>query len=261
MSRAERFPGHQFPQVVPEPDEARPGGPVPWADLAPADRRPSVDRVVERLVAAGRSLDVAPDAAVPAELDARGGLAPRRSAVLVALYDEDEVARVVLTRRSSELRHHRGEVALPGGRAEEGEDDVVTALREAEEEVGLDRSLVEPVARLSPLVTFVSGSAIWPVVGRLASPPTLVATTGEVERILTVSLADLLEPGAAVVEHWRRDPRRPGADAEGFVPMFFYRVPGELVWGATARVLTELLCVATGVPWPGEPRVGGRAAG
>ena len=261
MTRVERFPGHQFPQVVPEPDEVRPGGPVPWGSSG-AVGRVSLATVRERLREAGRTLSVAAPPLVPGELEGAGRAIPRRSAVLVALYDDDDgAARMVLTRRSSEMRHHRGEVALPGGRSEEGEDDVATALREAEEEVGLDPALVEPLARLSPLASFVSGSAIWPVVGALAAAPVLAARTREVERVFTVALADLLAPGASVVEHWRRDPVRPGADEEGFFPMFFYRVPGELVWGATARVITELLCLVTGVPWPPELGVGRRRAG
>ena len=172
----------------------------------------------------------------------------------MALFDEGGEAHVILTRRSFTLRAHRGEIALPGGANDPGEDLIDTALREAHEEVGLVRSLVTPVGWLSPLVTFASGSAIWPVVARLDARPNLVADPAEVDRVFTVALSDLAEDGAFVEERWRRAERRPGADDDGFFPLYFYRVPEDVIWGATARVLTELLCVALDVEWPEEGR-------
>ena len=108
---------------------------------------------------------------------------------------------------------------------------------------------------LSPIVTFASGSAIWPVVGVLERRPDLIIDPGEVERVFTVALADLAADGAFLEERWRRSSARPGADREGFLPIYFYRVPYDVVWGATARVLTELLCVVTGAKWPDADRV------
>jgi 8-oxo-dGTP pyrophosphatase MutT (NUDIX family) len=129
---------------------------------------------------------------------------------------------------------------------------LATALREAREEVGLDPAAVTPVGWLSPIVSFASESAIWPIVGTLAARPALVADPTEVDRVFTVALSDLAAEGAFVEERWRRGGRRPGADREGYFPVYFFKVPGDVIWGATARVLTELLCVALGVPWPGE---------
>ncbi|MDE3065861.1 MAG: CoA pyrophosphatase, partial [Acidobacteriota bacterium] len=187
----------------------------------------------------------------PAELAAGAGprAVTRRSAVLVALFEHDGETEVVLTRRSLALRHHRGEIALPGGRSDPGESPVATALREAREEVGLDPATATPVGWLSPLVTFASGSAIWPIVATTPARPDLVADPTEVDRVFTVPLADLAAEGAFVEERWRRDEARPGTDAEGFIPIAFFKVPGDLVWGATARVLTELVCVALDVAW------------
>ncbi len=249
-----RFPGHDYPQVIPQPDEVRPGRAAPWAHLEPSQRRGlTTSRVLERLGRAGRNLDGV--ARQPGELaEARNAARiTRRSAVLVALFDEAGEAHVVLTRRAFFLRSHRGEIALPGGAIDEGEDPVAAALREADEEVGLAPELVRPVAWLSPLVTFASSSAIWPIVGGLTERPRLSAQPSEVDRVFTVSLAELVAEGNFLEERWAR--ARPGADAEGFVPIFFYRVPGDVIWGATARVLTELLCLVLEVPAPETTRL------
>ncbi len=194
------------------------------------------------------------ESAVAEVVDAQARPITRRSAVLVALFEEDGETHLVLTRRSFTLREHRGEIALPGGRSDEGETPIETALREAREEVGLDESSVETIGWLSPLITFAFGSSIWPVIGVLGTRPTFVIDPAEVERVFTVSLAELLAEGAFVEEQWRRDRPRFGADAKGYFPIYFFRVPGDLIWGATARVLTELLCVVTGVEWPEAKR-------
>jgi 8-oxo-dGTP pyrophosphatase MutT (NUDIX family) len=187
--------------------------------------------------------------------DARRTPVIHRSAVLLALFEDVGETHLVLTRRSMHLRSHRGEVALPGGRSDSGEDPVATALREAREEVGIAEESVTPVGWLSPIVTFASGSAIWPVVGLLESPPVLVVDPTEVDRAFAVSLTDLLADGAYLQERWRRTQTRPGADVDGYFPISFFAVPGDVVWGATARVLTELLCLVTGVAWPDAQRV------
>lgn len=260
--RPARFEGHEFPQRIPEPDAVLRGAPAPWSTLAAHERGPApLSRVVARLRRAGRLLDETP---LPEELrelsvvvDAARQPITRRSAVLVALFEEAGDTHLVLTRRALTLRHHRGEIALPGGRSEEGETPVQTALREAHEEVGLDPGSVDAVGWLSPIVTFASGSAIWPVVGLLGERPTLRPDPVEVDRAFTVPLSELLGDGAFVEERWRRSEPRPGADAEGYFPIYFYRVPGDVIWGATARVVTELLCIVTGAVWPDAHRVWG----
>jgi hypothetical protein len=121
--------------------------------------------------------------------------------------------------------------------------------------VGIAPDTVEVVGWLTPLATLASGSAIWPVVGVLPGRPDFVTDPIEVDRAFCVTLADLAADGAYRQERWRRLERRPGADEAGFVTIHLYRVPEDLVWGATARILTELLCVATGVEWPDAHRV------
>jgi 8-oxo-dGTP pyrophosphatase MutT (NUDIX family) len=257
-----RFAGHEYPQSIPEPDDIAVGGPAPWAHLSANERRGlSLDRVQERLRNAHHHLDSSVVPGDPAEMaavaDATRQPITRRSAVLVALFEEEGESHVVLTRRAFHLRHHRGEIALPGGASDPGETPLETALREAREEVGIIESTVEPAAWLSPIVTFASGSAIWPVVGLLPRRPAMTIDPGEVDRAFTISLAELVADGAFLEERWRRERNRPGSDVDGYFPIHFYRVPGDLIWGATARVLTELLCIATGVAWPDADRVWG----
>jgi 8-oxo-dGTP pyrophosphatase MutT (NUDIX family) len=255
-----RFDGHDYPQTVPEPDDIQPGGAAPWSSLPERERTGlGLGLVESRLKGAQRHLETTLMPGDPSEMaavaDAKRQPITRRSAVLVALFEEDGETHLVLTRRSFAMRHHRGEIALPGGRSDAGETPIATALREAREEVGIDEETVETIGWLSPIVTFASGSAIWPVVGLLRDRPRLVADPSEVDRAFTVSLAELLSDGVFLEERWRRADARPGSDAEGYFPIYLFRVPGDLVWGATARVLTELLCVVTGVDWPEANRV------
>jgi 8-oxo-dGTP pyrophosphatase MutT (NUDIX family) len=148
------------------------------------------------------------------------------------------------------LRYHQGEIALPGGRCEVDETPTETALREAHEEIGLEPSLVTPLAWLSPIVTFASGSSIWPVVGTLEHRPTFTIQTSEVDRAFSVALKDLVAEGAFAEERWRRAEGRVGSDDDGYFPIYFFKVPDDLIWGATARIVAELLAVVTGAEWP-----------
>jgi 8-oxo-dGTP pyrophosphatase MutT (NUDIX family) len=158
----------------------------------------------------------------------------RPAAVLCALFEEDGETRVVLTRRSSRLRSHTGEVSFPGGRLEDGEAPLAAALREATEEVGLDPADVEILGQLSTLSTFSSQTGITPFVGVLPGRPDLEANPAEVERVFDVSLAELVTDGVYRVEEWQL----PGA---GWREMYFFEVAQDTVWGATARMLSELL--------------------
>jgi len=260
-TRPARFEGHEYPQTLPEPDDIQAGALAPWSTLTTSERTGlSLQLVESRLKDALRHLDnsVIPgdpgDPGALAVADIEGQPIARRSAVLVALFEEAGETHLVLTRRSFSMREHAGEIALPGGRSDAGETPTETALREALEEVGIDESTVRVVGWLSPIVTLALGSAIWPVIGFLNERPTMVTDAAEVERAFTVPLADLLADGAFLEERWRRELARPGSDADNYFPIYFFRVPGDLIWGATARVLTELLCVVTGVEWPEAKR-------
>ena len=255
--RPERFVGHRFPQIIPDPDDVEAGALAPWASLPLAARSGFTLQAVQASLAREHRLLVTnPFPEEPEELSVVADALPvpttGRSAVLVALFEEGGETSIVLTRRALSLRHHGGEIALPGGRSESGETPVETALREAHEEIGLEPSAVTPLAWLSPIVSFASGSSIWPVVGLLSERPTFTIDSSEVDRAFTVRLADLVADDAFIEERWRHALLRPGSDADGYFPIHFYKVPGDIVWGATARVLSELLSLVTGVPWPEE---------
>jgi 8-oxo-dGTP pyrophosphatase MutT (NUDIX family) len=256
--RPARFEGHDFPQTLPEPDDIQAGALAPWSALPVSERSGLTLELIEaRLVSARRHVDSSVIPGDPSSMtvaDIEGRPITRRSAVLVALFEEAGETHVILTRRSFSLREHRGEIALPGGRSDGDETPIETATREAREEVGIDESSVRVVGWLSPLVTLALGSAIWPVIGFLDERPVMVTDPAEVDRAFTVPLAELLADGSFLEERWRREQPRPGADADGYFPIYFYRVPGDLIWGATARVVTELLCVVTGVDWPEAKR-------
>jgi mutator protein MutT len=157
----------------------------------------------------------------------------RLSAVLVAVADGAEGAEVLLTRRSMDLRHHRGEISFPGGRVDPGEAPVDAAVREAHEEVGLDPAAVAVVGGLDHLNTTVSQSYIVPFVARLAEPLPLQATSPEVERVFWLPLADLVRPDTYHAEQWGTAP----TDRV----VHFFHLDDETIWGATASMLVDLL--------------------
>lgn len=215
--------------MIPRPATAEPGGPPPWR----ARTGISLATVLDGLRRAGRLLAEIPTP-TPA-CDAQAGVGASSgppAAVLVALFEEQGEARVLLTRRAEHLRTHSGQISFPGGRMEKGEDPVAGALREAAEEVGLDPGSAHPVAVLSQGFAVSSGDAITPVVAFLDARPRLVPNPGEVARAFDASLAELAS------SYWSE--RWTVRGARG-VPMDFFGVAGETVWGATARMLTELL--------------------
>lgn len=158
----------------------------------------------------------------------------RPAAVLLPIFEEDGEARIVLTRRAATLRSHTSEVAFPGGRIEDGETAVAAALREAQEEVALDPASVEVIGELTPLATLSASAGITPVVGLLATRPVLVADPTEVEHIFDVALADLLADEIFAEERWDT----PFGDDRS---INFFHLPDDIVWGATARILRDLL--------------------
>jgi 8-oxo-dGTP pyrophosphatase MutT (NUDIX family) len=156
------------------------------------------------------------------------------AAVLAPLFERDGELYAVFTKRRSHLRLHAGQISFPGGRPEPGDKDLVhTALREAHEEIGLDPASVLLLGALAPTPTVVSDIAIYPVVGLIPAPaaPWRLAEE-EVEAVIEASLRKLaathrLQPFE------RRDGTRVTTDA--------YSAGADTIWGATARILTDLL--------------------
>lgn len=160
------------------------------------------------------------------------GRSLRPAAVLIAVEDNGRQPRLYLTKRASGLKHHPGQIALPGGKVDARDADVTqAALREAEEEIGLRAAGVEVLGTLPPHET-VTGFSVTPVLGRITRPFTAVAEAGEVDEVFTVPLAHVVDPANYIVEsRWFRGARRQ-----------FYTVPygPYYIWGATARMLRTL---------------------
>lgn len=159
------------------------------------------------------------------------------SAVLLLLADGPSGAEVLLTRRSMEMKNHKGEISFPGGRVDPGETAIQTALREAHEEVGLDPTLPVVVGELEHMSTIVSKSYIVPVVARLdvayADRPHLEPQTMEADRVMWTPVTELTRAATYRLERWGTLP----LDR----PLHFFELDDETVWGATARMLFDLL--------------------
>jgi 8-oxo-dGTP pyrophosphatase MutT (NUDIX family) len=174
-----------------------------------------------------RHVLLAPDEAV--QLDVRGRT---DAAVLVPLYVQAGELHAVFTRRRDDLRRHPGEISFPGGRYDEGESDLVaTALREADEEIGLPPAAVDILGALAPTPTIATGYAVYPFVGMIESGRTWTLSACEVAEVLELSLTDLL------AGYGRRRLIRRGLP----IRTDTYVVGDHLIWGATARILGDLL--------------------
>jgi 8-oxo-dGTP pyrophosphatase MutT (NUDIX family) len=164
-----------------------------------------------------------------AELDAPGRI---DAAVLVPLYLDGGDLHAVFTKRRDDLSRHPGEISFPGGRQDFPDEDLrLTALREAEEEVGLPPSAVELVGALPPVGTFVTNYKIHPFVGVIKPGHQWVPQPTEVEQILELSVPDLM------AGHEMQRLVRKGVPFK--TPT--YTVGGHLIWGATGRIVQLLL--------------------
>jgi 8-oxo-dGTP pyrophosphatase MutT (NUDIX family) len=169
------------------------------------------------------------DPAAAAALEVHGRI---NSAVLCPLYLSDGELHAVFTRRRDDLRRHPGEVSFPGGRQDDDEPDLrTTALREAEEEIGLAPDDVELVGALQPTPTIATNYAVYPFVGLIEPGRTWQPSAAEVAEVLELPLRRLREGYA------RRRLLRRGVPFRTDV----YCVDDHLIWGATARIVADLL--------------------
>jgi 8-oxo-dGTP pyrophosphatase MutT (NUDIX family) len=188
--------------------------------------RGTLTRALARPTGASSDFDLNPGTVLPVDR------VLRPAGVLVAIWDQPGGARLILTKRSSHLKHHPGQIAFAGGKVDPGDDGPMgAALREAWEEIGLPPDGVQVVGSLPPHET-VTGFLVTPVLGFVSGDFEPVPEAGEVEEVFTVPLSHVLDPANFRVERrrWRGTWRR------------YYAVPygPYYIWGATARILRGL---------------------
>lgn len=207
--------------------------------------RPDTARVINENLFAGldaialdalNSLETVSSALVDYRPDPqlRFAQAPARpSAVLIGLFQSAKGVEVILTRRSHLLTNHRGEISFPGGRLNKGETVIAAALREAQEEIGIDPNEAQIIAELSGMVTVVSNSHIVPVVARFEQRPEMQPMNSEVDRVFTVPLRELTRSDTYSQEYWKFP------DRELQINLFY--LDDETIWGVTARMLLQVM--------------------
>jgi 8-oxo-dGTP pyrophosphatase MutT (NUDIX family) len=159
----------------------------------------------------------------------------RTAAALLLLYPGTSGISVPLTVRASGLKRHAGQISLPGGAADPGETLAQAALREAHEEIGVDPATVRVLGELTPVHVIVSGFTLHPVVGISDVRPVFTPAAYEVEEIVEVSIRDLQDASSI---------RQGLRAAEGVAIEFpYFDLMGHQVWGATAMVLGEFICL------------------
>lgn len=158
----------------------------------------------------------------------------KQAAVVLIVYEQDGEPYLLLTRRTERVADHKGQICFPGGSLDlEDKSAVSAALREAEEELGVDPRSLRLVAGLEPVYTVVTRYVIEPFVAYSPRRPELRPDSFEVAEVIDVRVAALLDPTARRVETWDTH----GAPRE----VYFYQYGSHVIWGATARILSQFL--------------------
>ena len=167
---------------------------------------------------------------IPASLK-RITKSPVASSVLVLLFEENNSFNFILTLRSTKVETHKGQISLPGGVQEKNESLKDTALREAEEEIGVLRKTIEIIGELSSIYIPFSGYKVHPYVGWASVPPKLIPSEHEVERIIIVPVNELID---------EKNQSQKKTILRGIpVTMPYFSLKEEIVWGATSMILSE----------------------
>lgn len=165
-------------------------------------------------------------------LKSRSGTSVKKAAVLILLYPKGKSLYTVFIRRPKYFGIHSGQISLPGGKMEQNDTDVaVTALREAEEELGINRQDVKILGQLSPLLIPVSNMLVYPVVGFIADKPIFHPQQFEVAELIETAIEEFLRPGVI------QDKIEMIRLTRAVVP--FYNIRGHHIWGATAMIMSE----------------------
>lgn len=158
----------------------------------------------------------------------------RRAAVLMPVYEDGNGFHILFTKRSEEMPEHKGQIAFPGGCQQPGDASLrATALREAEEEVGLRAGDVEVLGDLDDTATATTRFLVTPVVGFIPNPYPFRVNPAEIVELIPLPLSLLCDPSRFREERWDRD----GAN----VPVYFYTIGPHVIWGLTARILKQFL--------------------
>jgi 8-oxo-dGTP pyrophosphatase MutT (NUDIX family) len=157
----------------------------------------------------------------------------RRAAVLIPLFKKNGEYHILFTRRTDKVRHHKGQISFPGGRQDPGEELLTTALREAREEMGIEEKDVQILGELDDICTATSDFCVSPFVGLIPYPYPFEVSPAEIEEVLEVPLSALLNGPGFREELFERDGE--------FFPVYYYEHNGHNIWGATARILKQLL--------------------
>jgi len=165
------------------------------------------------------------------------GLVP--AAVLILVVERDGDLTVVFTKRTDRVAHHKGQFSFPGGTIEpEDPSEEAAALREAQEEVGLDPGDVEVLGLLDDQGGRAAPFVITPVVGLATRPVAFKLDRDEVERVLEVPLSFLIDPSHCRTEIWERDGE--------YYPIHFFEYEQDVIWGVTGRILRRFLDLVAG---------------
>ena len=159
----------------------------------------------------------------------------RIAAGLLLVYPGARGPSIPLTVRASGLKRHAGQISLPGGATDPGETLAQAALREAHEEIGVDPAHVRILGELTPVHVLVSGFTLHPIVGITDDRPSFDPAAHEVEEVIEVSVEDLQDASAI---------RQGTRTREGVAIEYpYFDLMGHQVWGATAMILGEFICV------------------
>ena len=169
------------------------------------------------------------------------GAGLRRAAVLLPLVVTETGPALVLTQRTNQVEHHKGQISFPGGALDDGEEPLAGALRETHEEIGVPPSDVRVLGGLDDEEAAISGFMVSPFVAALPYPARLRVSADEVHAVLVVTLRTLLDPRNVRSELYRR----PRGDS---VVMYYYQAGSSVVWGATGRIVARFLDAVFDVP-------------